>query len=516
MEPNPLYFPVLQKNRPNAFKFHGGICGSSTSGSKAGKVRCISLTNLVRSTELAHVRHVGFFSLNVEHEQLEVLETFPFKDVTVGVFLIRNDDTKTLWSIRGLLKSHGYCLREVRSRSLWFVPCEASDPSTVPQSAERFMTQPTNIETFTFNIDFAVAESLGGYSVVTSSLREKFFGKFLQFGRNFSLSGAKEFWYCFFVQVISQKVYISFPMPLFNLVPGHRGFLHQHVGSVLRLVQKFARKHALADLELVFNVGDGPMDLHPYVPVFGFVSCKYSKEIPFPIWDQANGPLERWDMKIHKITQNARKYLWHSRIPKVVFRGGLRSCFREFNATACGRELLVRKCLERLDLCDGALSDTSNRKDISLLISRIPMSEQEKFKFGIYTEGHSQWANRAKEQMFMGSALLMQTTDCKEYYTSQLTPWHHFIPVRYNFSDFFEAVEWARTHEVETKKMRGRMLRYAFSVLTQQKVEEYAFRLLENYAKLLKFRIVRFEDSLELSSCIMENIEHPELCREFH
>jgi hypothetical protein len=555
VEPNPVSFAALKKNRPNAYKFHGAICGSPSSvrwvsgnegavtgiyefmspiflkqwhpnidPSKLEKIKCDSLANLLGSKELVHVRHVDFFSLDVEGGELEVLKTFPFNDVTIGVLLIENDGSnkKKEDAIRDLLKSHGYCFREAKLRSDWFVQCDKLQNSAlkiegaddIPQSFSSVFSslsawvkkQSTDVEGGNFNIDLAVADALGGYSVVMSSLSEKFLKIFPPIN------------YSFLVQVIAQKVYVSYPTPFFNN-PGQGGFLRQRVGSILRVLLNFTRKYPNVQLEAVFNVGDGPFGMHPSVPVFGFVSCENKKEIPFPIWDQANGPLERWDKKVELIRKNAEKYSWRLRIPKVVFRGGLRTCIPPSNSTSlvCGRELLVRKCLKRRELCDAVLSDTYDRKstEVNLPISRMPMDEQEKFKYGIYTEGHFQWANRAKEQMFMGSTLLMQTTECKEYYTSQLKPFYHFIPTQYYFSDIFEVIEWANTHEMEIMKMRERMLSYAYSVLTQQKVEEYAFKLLESYSKLLRFPITRLEKAVEVTSCVAENIDRPELCREF-
>ena len=57
-----------------------------------------------------HVKHIDFFSLDVEGSELEVLLTIDFTEVTVEVFMIefhKFDPTKS-WKIRNLLKSLGY------------------------------------------------------------------------------------------------------------------------------------------------------------------------------------------------------------------------------------------------------------------------------------------------------------------------------------------------------------------------------------------------------------------------
>jgi hypothetical protein len=115
------------------------------------------------------------------------------------------------------------------------------------------------------------------------------------------------------------------------------------------------------------------------------------------------------------------------------------------------------------------------------------MEDQEKFKYALYVHGHSHWSSRLRVLLAGGRLLMKQLGVCDEFYATQLRPFVHYIPIDYYWRNLTEAVEWARSHDDEAKRIVLRMNRYADSVVGSVRlVAEYAKRILLKYYALLQ------------------------------
>ena len=88
-------------------------------------------------------------------------------------------------------------------------------------------------------------------------------------------------------------------------------------------------------------------------------------------------------------------------------------------------------------------------------------TQQEMYKYQIIAEGECQWANRLRDGLFMGNALIVQEQQCVEYYGVTLKPWKHYIPVDYWFRNLTDAVMWAEDHPAAVQRMLASKLEFA-------------------------------------------------------
>ncbi|KAL9647092.1 hypothetical protein ABK040_004810 [Willaertia magna] len=146
----------------------------------------------------------------------------------------------------------------------------------------------------------------------------------------------------------------------------------------------------------------------------------------------------------------------------------------------CGRRKVMEIGSERTDLFDVDIYDSAKN---------IPMILQERYKYMIYAEGQSGWANRLKRQLFMGTALLKQSTQCHEWYDYDLEPFVHYIPVDYYFNNLTKAVEWCKQNDYKVQMVIENMHRYAESYLHIAHMEEYVFHILEMFHHLIDYEI---------------------------
>ena len=189
------------------------------------------------------------------------------------------------------------------------------------------------------------------------------------------------------------------------------------------------------------------------IPAFTVVKCVDSMNIPFPTWDYATGFFSHWGDKITAMRSTALARDWQSRKSQAVFRGAQRTCvlyprvgerkdgipfYRVKTgdgeaAKKCGRNALIYQALssERHNVFDVALTDgvkiSSFKHDELRREENAPKflnkTQQERYKYQIIAEGECQWANRLRDGLFMGNALIVQEQQCVEYYGVTLQPW---------------------------------------------------------------------------------------------
>jgi FkbM family methyltransferase len=158
IEPNPTEFHKMVQNRPNSININAAICStqgtvhyiSSKSGAggavggiwefmaptfrsqwypgmtqesmykEAMEISCAPLNTLLTRFGL---RHIDFWSLDVEGGELEVLETMDFSQVSVGVIVVEQDghnpgkDRK----ITDLLLKNGFLIKDTVDTNTYFV-----------------------------------------------------------------------------------------------------------------------------------------------------------------------------------------------------------------------------------------------------------------------------------------------------------------------------------------------------------------------------------------------------------
>lgn len=271
------------------------------------------------------------------------------------------------------------------------------------------------------------------------------------------------------------------------------------------------------------------------IPAFTVVKCVDSMNIPFPTWDYATGFFSHWGDKITAMRSTALARDWQSRKSQAVFRGAQRTCvlypkvgerkdgipFYRVKAgdgeaaKKCGRNALIYRALssERHDVFDVALTDgvkiSSFKHDELRREENAPKflnkTQQEMYKYQIIAEGECQWANRLRDGLFMGNALIVQEQQCVEYYGVTLKPWKHYIPVDYWFRNLTDAVMWAEDHPAAVQRMLASKLEFAKRVLLPERVDEYVYKLVREYTKLLNYKVTLRSDAKRVSVTLLRD-----------
>jgi len=116
-------------------------------------------------------------------------------------------------------------------------------------------------------------------------------------------------------------------------------------------------------------------------------------------------------------------------------------------------------------------------------------AEQQYYKYVMNIEGYSGWADRLKDELFGGGTMIMQQTQCREWYGMALEPWVHYVPMDQYFRDIDTVMEYVTTHDKEMEQLVSNMNKYAETLITDEGMHEYVHAMLITYAELMTFKV---------------------------
>ena len=86
------------------------------------------------------------------------------------------------------------------------------------------------------------------------------------------------------------------------------------------------------------------------------------------------------------------------------------------------------------------------------MIDKLSPEEQAKYKYVINIDGHVS-AFRLSLEMNMGCCILLVDSEYKMWFSDDIKPYVHYVPVKGDLSDLIEKIKWCKTHDSECKKM---------------------------------------------------------------
>lgn len=309
-------------------------------------------------------------------------------------------------------------------------------------------------------------------------------------------------------QIIDSKVYILDP---YDVPKNTKPFYRSRINEMIWLLSRLAGEGRIKDTEFLVSIHDCVQTVnkpHTYrgahhiesSPTFTIVSCNFSDNIPFPMWeggDERGGGLAGWDRKMEQYSIDITK--WDLKSDKAVFRGGNRpSMYFQDKMEAdkhchdVGRTRLQYLGEEHSDLLDVSVGGTCAGKH--KFLKRLATMEHHKYKYILYAEGNCFWADRLNKQLYGPSTIIKQETPCGQFFEPLLKPMTHYIPTDFFFADTLEKVRWAREHDGEAKEIVANANQFATNFLTLAGIESYVEVLLDEYRTLLVDPHIKLEN----------------------
>jgi hypothetical protein len=247
------------------------------------------------------------------------------------------------------------------------------------------------------------------------------------------------------------------------------------------------------------------------LPMFTLTKCNNRDSIPIVQWYQTrDGKLGDWSEKCRlfleqsqpmQVPKEAKAVFYGNFCPMTTFNeiGAPSTTINETNWKLFGRSKLAWLGKNHPDLLHVRVTAGDDQKHIFGEEGQDFLSEErtvgriqaQTFKYVVYAEGACGWADRLKTLMLYNSTIFLQETKCHEYYQELMRPYEHYVPVKGNFDDLIEKVEWARKNEQEAQQIAINALELQLKYLTPDAIQDYMNVLFDGYSKLMKYKPIR-------------------------
>ncbi|KAK9202362.1 hypothetical protein WN944_017572 [Citrus x changshan-huyou] len=260
----------------------------------------------------------------------------------------------------------------------------------------------------------------------------------------------------------------------------------------------------LPDLELMFDCNDrpvvrardfrGPNSGPP--PLFRYCSDGSSLDIVFPdwsFWGWAETNIRPWSNVLKDIEEGNKRTKWKERVPYAYWRGNP-------NVSPIRKELMTCNVSDkndwntRLYVQDWGQESKQNFKQSNL-------GDQCSYRYKIYIEGWA-WSVSEKYILACDSMTLIVRPRYYDFFSRGMVPMQHYWPIRDNSkcTSLKFAVDWGNAHTEKAEAIGEAASRFIREDLKMGYVYDYMFHLLNEYARLLRFKPSIPAGALELCS----------------
>lgn len=280
------------------------------------------------------------------------------------------------------------------------------------------------------------------------------------------------------------------------------------------LLEILAEKHSpLPDLEMIVNVADYPLvnrravelGAVPAVPVFSFSKTAAFLDVHFPAWTfWEGGPainqiyptgIGRWDIALETMTASASEHPWESKERIGFFRGSRTSSERD--------PLILLSRRTNRTLVDAAYIKNQSWKSNADTLGETPvepvtMEEHCRYKYLFNFRGVA--ASFRFKYLFLCGSLVFhilppdEKDHWQEFFYYPMKPWKHYIPVTAGdgMEDAIEELlRHFHNHDKEARQIARAGRDFILSNLQMEDVRHYWKVLMEKYASLLDFDVIR-------------------------
>lgn len=255
----------------------------------------------------------------------------------------------------------------------------------------------------------------------------------------------------------------------------------------------------IPDLDLMFNCADRPTFKradyrNPAMsppPLFRYCGTEDSFDIAFPDWSFWGWPeigTPTWETLVKEIVNDSKKLKWEDRNPTAYWKG---------NPQVANVRRNLMKCKDKPNW-KGRLyvQDWVNEEKEGFPNSKL--SEQCHHRFKIYIEGNA-WSVSLKNILACDSPTLLITPQYYEFFLRGLFPLYHYWPVNADqkCESIQFAVNWGNNNKDKAKDIGQAAREFVLNELKMSVVYDYMFHVLNEYAKLLKYKPSVPENAVE-------------------
>ncbi|KAH6817890.1 downstream target of AGL15 2 [Perilla frutescens var. frutescens] len=275
------------------------------------------------------------------------------------------------------------------------------------------------------------------------------------------------------------------------------------IWGILQLLRLYPGR--LPDLDLMLECGDRPVikkldygnseaSIPP--PLFHYCGDESSFDIVFPDWSFWGWPelnIKPWEELKQDIQEGNRRIKWEERETYAYWKG---------NTKLGAARRALAKC------------NASDQHDWKARIFGVDWTEEKRqgfkssdianqctYRYKIYVEGVT-WSVSQKYILACDSMTLIIQPRFYDFFTRSLLPSIHYWPINTNkkCESIKFAVEWGNRHADKAQEIGKAGSSFVQENLVMDYVYDYSFHLLNEYAKLLKYKPIVPEGAVETCS----------------
>lgn len=274
-------------------------------------------------------------------------------------------------------------------------------------------------------------------------------------------------------------------------------------GRLRKILDLLNHELGLPDMEFYYFEQDGivshrQIPRHFNTPILAGTKIKEMDNIALfldPCLTYDDQGVYDWDFLYQEMIDLNYFWNWEDKIEKLFWRGANTGPFEVYdinNWKDLTRGKLVALSEKNQEHIDAKFSHILEwkTKDYSLFCKsvvidkKMPISQHLKYKYQIVIDGDTCCFPATFWRLLSNSVLFMPDSDLIQWYHSILKPWVHYIPVKKDYSDLIEKINWAKNHDDEAKKIADQATALVQNQFTMKDIYIFCYKFLVEYAKL--------------------------------
>nr|XP_048329494.1 O-glucosyltransferase rumi homolog [Ziziphus jujuba var. spinosa] len=270
--------------------------------------------------------------------------------------------------------------------------------------------------------------------------------------------------------------------------------------GVVQLLRRYPGK--VPDLELVFNCHDQPLFSYVHANatdpglLFGYCGDDNTVDIAFPDWSFWGWPevnIKPWEHLVKDLEEGNKKMGWVDSVtePYAYWKGNPGVAWTR-------RDLMKCNPTDKQDW-NARLFVQDWHRETKEGFKNSDLASQCTHRFKIYIEGNA-WSVSEKYILSCDSLTLLVNPRYYDFFSRGLKPMQHYWPIKDNDKcrSIKHAVDWGNIHQKQAQDIGKAAVEFIKEELKMDNVYDYMFHLLNEYAKLLKFKPTIPQNATEL------------------